>query len=511
MDTAEAVPQTHPATTPPLPKPQQGIVYWITGLSVCLGIIGDGILRVTPWGINASIFTGLLAAGIAWGWRRHQESSPCWDLLVLVGAFGLCFAWRDASVLRGVNLITIIILLVTLSTRPTHRRLYAGKLSSLLANFVQGTGQALCSPIILLARDIDWALAKVPLSSTHRRILRALILAIPFLVVFACLFTEADAVFQHGIETVINTAYDFVINSDALALHVLFSLLFFNLAIMVLRPITLRERFKSYHTEPPEVLVPGEVELSVVMGSILSLFLVFIMIQFRYLFGGHRLVQTITGLTYATYARRGFFALLAVVALVHLLLMIGAWLVENSPPRTQTLFRWLSLVLIGLTSFICASAIFRMSIYIEAYGLTQLRFYAVAILIWLGLVLLLSTSKFLFPRWSCFTGAYLHSFLGILLLVNVINPDASIARINLDRYVAQDKLDRIYLQELSTDAVPVIMRYQAQLSPGDSGHLLKQIIERRMTDKADWRSWNYSRARARQMYRHTWGQDHEGR
>lgn len=508
METGEAAPPTDP-TSLPLPKPPQRIVYWITGVSLGLGFAGDCLLRVTPWGINATIFAGLVVAGIAWGWRRHRESKPCWDLLVLVGVFGLCPTWRDASVLRGMNLMTIIILLVVLTTRPTHRQLYSGRLGSMLANLVQGTGQALCSPIILLARDIDWALARVPLSSTHRRILRALILALPFLLVFTCLFSAADAVFQHGIKTAVTTTYDFVIASNALARHILFILLFFNLAIMVLRPITLREKFKPYHTEPPAVLVPGAVELSVVMGSILALFLVFIIIQFRYLFGGHQLVQTITGLTYAAYARKGFFALLAVVALVHLLLMMGAWLVERSHPRTQTLFRRLSLGLIGLTGFVCASAIFRMSVYIEAYGLTQLRFYAMAILMWLGLVLLLSTAKHLFPRLSCFTGAYLYSFLGILLLTNLMNPDARIARTNLDRFVAQGELDHRYLQELSTDAIPVITQYEGQLSPGDSQFLVKQIIETRMADKTDWRCWNYSRAQAGQLYDRSQTRNHQ--
>jgi hypothetical protein len=489
----------HLPTTPAIAKPSQPVVYWIVGLSLCLGIIGNGILRVTPWGINASMFVGLLGGGIAWGWRRHKESTPCWDLLILVGVFGLCLAWRDAPILFRLNLLTIIALLVVLSTRPTHRQLYTGTLNSLLANATHGAGQSLCSPVLLFVRDIDWTLARLPLGSTHRRILRALILAFPFLVVFICLFSAADAVFQHGITTIVNLPSDLFMHSHE---HILFSLLFFIMATMALRPITLRENFKPYHTTPPDTCVPGKIELSVVMGSILVLFLAFILVQFRYLFGGHNTVHSISGLTYATYARRGFFALLAVVALVHLILMIGAWLVQHAHSGTQALFRWLSLGLILLTSLVFASAIFRLSIYIKTYGLTQLRFYAVAILVWLGLVLLLSLIKCLFPGWSFFTGAYLYSLLGILLLINLLNPDAYIARINLDRFLAQNKLDRSYMEGLSTDAIPVIMRYQGQLGQEDLNSLLTQIMANRSTHKADWRCWNYSRAKARETCKH---------
>ena len=91
-----------------------------------------------------------------------------------------------------------------------------------------------------------------------------------------------------GIKTILNSTYDLLMHSHELAIHMLFCLLFFNLAVMVLHPITLRKRFKPYDTAPLEVLVPGEIELSVVMGSILALFLTFILIQFRYRFGGVR-------------------------------------------------------------------------------------------------------------------------------------------------------------------------------------------------------------------------------
>jgi hypothetical protein len=487
-------------TTTATPKPPQPIVFWIIGVSLSLGIVGDCLLRTTPLGINVSMFTGLLCVGLAWGWRRHNESTPCWGLLILVGVLGLCLTWRDASVLRTLNVMTIITLLVVLSTRPARIKLYTGTLASLLTNSLYGTEQALRSPITLLAHDVDWPATKASLNNTHKRILHGLLFSLPILLVFIFLFSAADAVFHHGIENLL-------MNSHELVMHTIFSLIFFVMITMIIRPITLGEEFKPVHTMPPDTWVPGDIELSVVMGSISLLFLTFILIQFRYLFGGHELVQTLSGLTYATYARKGFFALLAVVILVHLILMCGAWLVESANRRTKIIFRRLSLGLVLLCAFIFASAFFRMSLYIKTYGLTQLRFYATAIMIWLALAFFLSTMKCLFPGWSFFTGAYLYSAVGMLLLINSVNPDGLIARINLSRYAHQDKLDRAYLDELSTDAVPVIMRFQEQLTAEMSDALIKHIIENRHANKTDWRCWNYSRHRAKKLYQSASNQD----
>ena len=72
---------------------------------------------------------------------------------------------------------------------------------------------------------------------------------------------------------------------------------------------------------PSKTFGIGIIEIGTVLGAIDLLFLSFVIVQFRYLFGGHALVQATTGLTYAEYARRGFFELVAVAALVLPLLL----------------------------------------------------------------------------------------------------------------------------------------------------------------------------------------------
>src|SRR5690606_28461555 len=109
------------------------------------------------------------------------------------------------------------------------------------------------------------------------------------------------------------------------------------------------------------------------------LFLFFVLVQFRYLFGGAGMIEVTPGLTYAEYARRGFFELVAASALVLPLLLVGDWLFDHRGPRDGWIFRALSLLLILLVLVVMASAFHRMRLYLGAYGMTEPRLYATAL------------------------------------------------------------------------------------------------------------------------------------
>jgi hypothetical protein len=65
--------------------------------------------------------------------------------------------------------------------------------------------------------------------------------------------------------------------------------------------------------------------VSVALWILNLLFLGFMAVQLRYLFGGADLVEVTAGLGYAEYARRGFFELVATAALVVPILLVADW------------------------------------------------------------------------------------------------------------------------------------------------------------------------------------------
>lgn len=72
------------------------------------------------------------------------------------------------------------------------------------------------------------------------------------------------------------------------------------------------------------------------------LYLAFVLVEVRYFFGGSALVQATTGLTYAEYARRGFFQLFDVAVLVLPLLLLAHWLMAQRGPEAERVFRVLA-------------------------------------------------------------------------------------------------------------------------------------------------------------------------
>ena len=89
-------------------------------------------------------------------------------------------------------------------------------------------------------------------------------------------------------------------------------------------------------------------------------------------------------------------------------------------------------------------------------------------------------------------------FLAVALL-NALNPDALIVRINLDRAEAGTRLDAPYLATLSADAVLPQTAALPTLPEGDRGPVAA-ALEARWTgsDPDDWRTYNLSRDRARE-------------
>jgi hypothetical protein len=186
------------------------------------------------------------------------------------------------------------------------------------------------------------------------------------------------------------------------------------------------------------------------------LFAAFVAIQFTYLFGGVRNV-TEAGYTFADYARRGFFELLTVAILTMLLVLGLNWLTRRENKGQIRLFNGLGSLLVGLVLVLLVSAWRRMALYEAAFGYTELRLIVYVCMAWLALTLV----WFLLTLWlrpDRFAIGALLAVMGVVGTLNLVNPDAFIARQNLDRYVQTADLDAVYLASLSDDAVPQLVR-----------------------------------------------------
>ena len=304
-----------------------------------------------------------------------------------------------------------------------------------------------------------------------------------FLVVpFAALFLAADAAFAElGARIPLPSEHTLPLRAAIFAVALASTL---GLALATRRPNKRREVGARRRLGPVEWAIP--------LVSLVSLFAAFVVVQVAVLFGGHDHVLETAGLTYAEYARQGFWELLAAAVLT--LAVLGLAVRFAGAPRRahRILLRVLLGALCLLTFVILASAFHRLRLYEDAYGLTRARLGAEAVVLWLGgafaLVLLsggVRRVRALFAELAV-AGTAL-----ALIAFSLADPDRLIAERNVDHWRETGRLDLTYLAGLSADAVPVL------------DELPEPLRTLALDDVPDepWSSANLSRARARAILR----------
>ena len=155
------------------------------------------------------------------------------------------------------------------------------------------------------------------------------------------------------------------------------------------------------------------------------------------------------------------------------------------------MFRWLAAALLVLLGVVIASALQRMRLYMQHFGLTELRVYATGVIVWLAVVSAWFAVTVLRGRRHAFAMGALVAGFAATFALNVLSPDALIARTNVTRPV----VDVSYLAGLSDDAVPTLVARIRALPSSQRALLARALLDRDVA-VGDWRSWNVSRSRA---------------
>jgi len=483
----------------------------LLGAGAVLGAVGDALLRPPgPPALNLSLWiTSVAVAALALDRRAamaRARERALWLIIGVVFAAGL--AWRDAPPLK----------LLALGGATLAFALAAHRLS---ASWVRRAGLLRYAGALILGALHAWtaaALALVDATLSTRRaeagraaaswrraaaIARGLAIAAPLVVVFGALFMSADAVFA----ALVANAFRF--DLERIGSHILLFTICAWISTGYLRGFLtgtelplLRDLWRdgALLGITPKRLTLGITEVATALVTLDLLFLIFVVVQFRYLFGGGALVQVTPDLTYAEYARRGFFELVFAVVLVVPLLLAADWLLDRRDRPDLLAFRGLAGVQIGLVLAIAASAFQRLRLYYASYGLTDSRFYAMVLLMWIGAMLLWLAATVLRGRRESFAFGALLSGLAVVVSLFAVNPDAIVARTNVARMEAADTpvpFDVVYATSLSADAVPVLINALPGLPRDVQCRLARRMLRRWPPGRAgSIGSWNWSASRA---------------
>ena len=231
-------------------------------------------------------------------------------------------------------------------------------------------------------------------------------------------------------------------------------------------------------------------EWSLPLAALNLLFIAFVGVQISVLFGGDEHVQVTEGLTYAEYARQGFWQLLFVTILVMGVIAVAIRVAGREDARDRLFLRVLIGGLCLTTLVIVVSAIHRMSLYEKAYGFSVERLLVRWIELGMAivLVLILVAGIRMSARWLPTAVVAVGSF-GMLGLA-IFNPEGYVAQRNVEFFQQTGKIDQWYMGSLSSDA------FEAEKSlPEDARGCVQKRIAEQLRWTVPWYEYNVSRAK----------------
>ncbi|MBU2566668.1 DUF4173 domain-containing protein, partial [Patescibacteria group bacterium] len=314
----------------------------LTGIALVLTIAFHFLLAERMFGFGFAAFIIILAS-----------------CMVLVAALGK----------RSINMWAFIFLIPAVLSAASHV-LYANGVSRILGFFI-GFGSLslfafwLTRPLINLKSvkclwpfnfwiDTIWpygSLSKffksIKVDKRINSIVLGIVIAIPFLLIFLALFTSADQLFAKSFSQIFS-GVEIGENVYRFLRDIIVALFFLASGLLMYSRMHKPVEEKNKST----LLGINNVALITFLTSLNLLFAIFVIFQAAYFFGGEALLAS-QDLTYADYARHGFFELLFASGLVFGIV----WFIYRTTEMKNRVVSMLNVVMIALTGVIIASAI----------------------------------------------------------------------------------------------------------------------------------------------------------
>lgn len=466
-------------------------------LIIMLGIWADVTFYGNSPGLNLSLwFIPLIVLVPVLGRLQQERLSPLTMLFLGIAAgLSLVPVFRDSVALVTLSILAILFALVVAACAQTDLPLWAGRLSRYCVHIVVITFR---SAFIWIGIP-DFVRRAFPEKSEHRfkhlaAILRGLLFSIPILFIFVFLFTSADAQYELMIVDLIDLEF------ETIFAHTFLIAFFTWLSLTILATFVL----PGVHEEPSQDLPVSTnrwaLEVLIVLSSVVLVFLSYVYFQLGYLFGGLDHVLQTEHLTVAEFARKGFFESTIAAGFALLILLAFDEHLNRDAKTHRTAFTGLSIGLIILVAVVIASAMQRMAVYRDTFGLTEDRFYVTGILIWLiGACLWFAITLLRTKSRGFVIGAILWGYLCFATVI-FVNPHAYIATTNLNRLRNGLDFDADYAATLSADATPSILRALDVMTSEQQTTLSKAFQNRQKTHAEDsFFSWSLPRKRLAQQ------------
>jgi uncharacterized protein DUF4153 len=423
---------------------------WATVVAVLVvGLIADQFLRAGAVGLGASATFGFAAVLLIFAGRISRLEPRL--LAAAAVLFGTWLSLRASAWLLVPDIAVALALLGIAASFSARGSMLDLGIAEAIARGVHGAVHGIAG-VAFVAKPI----ARIrPRVSGVAPIARGLLIAIPIAVLLAALLASADPIFA----SFFNINFDF----GRLLLDALFVLVG---SLVMAGLLRLAAAEPHARVDGPSWRL-GTTEAVIVLAVLDTVFAAFAIAQAIAASGTGAETLRSAGVTYSDYARSGFFQLLWVAGITLVVLVLFSRVTGFAHRKGKLTFLVLSEAAIALTLLIVLVASMRLSLYEDAYGFTMLRLYSHVFAGLVAVVFLLLAADLAgwFPQRRWFVGVSATTALVLLIALNVVNPEALVVGLNVNRANQTHKIDAQYFQELSSDAAPAILASRSHLDP----------------------------------------------
>lgn len=295
-------------------------------------------------------------------------------------------------------------------------------------------------------------------------------IALPLLVIILNLLSSADPVFAKVIKDIFGKLF---YSWDVVKIVIFAAVIFF----FVYGFIVKTGRRDLGANAPKEGSYEPVIGITITV-VLTAFYLIFAVVQIVYLFMNSAGLPD--DMTYAEYARRGFFQLLF-VAVVNVCIV----LIFDAIFRKSVVLKTVLVVMCICTYIMIASSAVRLSMYIKEYALTYLRINTIWALIVTSIVMLGVIISLFWRNMPLFRYIFL-TVMVMFTLYAFVRPGAVISKYNISQAHNGKKVDIEYVMDIGSDGVPYLIDYfrTKDITPEMT---MEETVSKYSEDKYYWR------------------------
>ncbi len=410
-------------------------LFWSNvGLGVTIGFLLIGI--ITFWYISKS---------------KQKPSVYRFICTIFFILMAVTLSLSDHSLTKGLSVVVILLLYLIIITdhfdlRSHKSGSYSAILDILRTAFDFGLGNITNGIYALLHKNhADGEVTKRRIG----HVFSGIALAIPVLLIVVPLLISSDAAFESIFKDIsLSKIFEIVIT---LLCGGLYFLSVFSRLFMV----------KNAEVKPAaKSSFKGITAISVYsfLVAVSSAYVLYLFSQLAYFFNAFAGLLP-KDFTMAEYARRGFFEMSAVCGINLLIILLTTVLCRKEGNILPKPLKALNGFLCCFSLLLIITAISKMVLYIDRFGMTRLRIYTSLFMVFLGLVFVTVILK-LFIRKLPYMKIILITACSVLLLSCLFDADRIIANYNVNAYL-NDKLQNVdvsTLEDLDSSAIDPLLK-----------------------------------------------------